>query len=165
MQPSELDCLLHDGTHENLHDENQHHPPCHCTATGESQWSLNSETMGSCLCAPTGMLTTLKRNCDYGTSTVMSSWTRANVVAHNGHDNLVQELHLWNGHVDWQHHASSVEPSIALENDHGQEVISQSHCRTKHCAQYEKLQEAISQSHCRTKHCAEYKKLHPQKPR
>ena len=57
---------------------NQHQPPCQCTATGESLWSLNSETMGSCLCAPTGMLTTLKRNCNCGTSTVM-------------HDNLVQE--------------------------------------------------------------------------
>ena len=53
---------------------NQHQPPCQCTATRESQWSLNSETMGSCLCAPTGMLTTLKRNCNCGTSTVMRLW-------------------------------------------------------------------------------------------
>ena len=37
---------------------NQHQPLCQCTVTGESQWSLKSETMGSCLCAPTGMLTT-----------------------------------------------------------------------------------------------------------
>ena len=56
---------------------NQHQPPCQCTATGESQWSLNSETMGTCLCAPTGMLTTLKRNCNCGTSTVMYLWIRA----------------------------------------------------------------------------------------
>ena len=56
---------------------NQHQPPCQGTAKGESQWSLNSETMGSCLCAPTGMLTTLKRNCNCGTSTVMHLWIRA----------------------------------------------------------------------------------------
>ena len=41
--------------------------------------------------------------------------------AHNGHDNLVQELHLWNGHVDWQHHVSNVEPSIALKTKHFQQ--------------------------------------------
>ena len=56
---------------------NQQQPPCQCTVTGESQWSLKSETMGSCLCAPTGMLTTLKRNCNCGTSTVMRLWIRA----------------------------------------------------------------------------------------
>ena len=32
---------------------------------------LNSETMGTCLCAPTGMMTTLTRNCNCGTSTVL----------------------------------------------------------------------------------------------
>ena len=56
---------------------NQHQPPCQGTAAGESQWSLNSETMGSCLCAPTEMFTTLKRNCNCGTSTVMHLWIRA----------------------------------------------------------------------------------------
>ena len=33
-------------------------------------------------------------SCTCGTSTV-SSWTGASVVALNGHDNLIQELHLW----------------------------------------------------------------------
>ena len=56
---------------------NQHQPPCQCTVTGETQWSLKSETMGSCLCTPTGMLTTKKRNCNCGTSTVMRLWIRA----------------------------------------------------------------------------------------
>ena len=28
----------------------------------------------------------------------MKEWTRGFVVAHNGHDRLVQELHLWKRH-------------------------------------------------------------------
>ena len=56
---------------------NQHQHPCQCTATRDLNGSLNSETMGSCLCAPTGMLTTLERNCNCGTSTVMRLWIRA----------------------------------------------------------------------------------------
>ena len=38
---------------------------------------------------------TLMMSCTCGTSTVMSSWTRPYVIAHNRHDNLVHELHLW----------------------------------------------------------------------
>ena len=136
--------------------------------------------MGSCLCAPTGMLTTLKRNCNCGTSTVMSSWTKGICRAHNGHDNLVQELHLWNGHVDWQHHVSTVEPSIALNTTSSKKsspratveprialnttIATKSSPRAtvepSNCAQYDKLQEVISQSHCRTTHCAEYDHCH-----
>ena len=67
---------------------------------------LNSKTMETCLCATTGMLTTLKKNCNCGTSTVMHLSIRAY--------NLLQELHLWNGQIYWQHHVSRVEPSIAL---------------------------------------------------
>ena len=36
---------------------------------------------------------TMKMRCTFGTSTVMRIRTKAIVVAHNGHDNLVQELH------------------------------------------------------------------------
>ena len=38
----------------------------------------------------------MKMSCTCGTSTVMRIRTKAIVVAHNGHDNLVQELHWWN---------------------------------------------------------------------
>ena len=55
---------------------NQHQPPCQCTATGELHGLLNSETMGTCLCAPTGMMTTLLMNCNSGFSTVFCTARR-----------------------------------------------------------------------------------------
>ena len=45
---------------------------------------LNSETMGTCLYTPTGMMTILKRNCNCGTSTVLRIWIRAFVVHTTG---------------------------------------------------------------------------------
>ena len=56
---------------------NQHQPPCQCTATGELRGLLNSETMGTCLCAPTGMMTTLLMNCNSGFSTVFCTARRS----------------------------------------------------------------------------------------
>ena len=38
---------------------------------------LNSETMGTCLCAPTGMMTTLLMNCNSGFSTVFCAARRS----------------------------------------------------------------------------------------
>ena len=93
--------------------------PCQCTATGESQWSLTSETMGSCLCAPTGDVDDLEEelqlrhlHCDEQLDQSICCGTRRARQP-------VQELHLWNGHVDWQHHVSSVELSnLSLHNGH-----------------------------------------------
>ena len=73
---------------------NQHQPLCQCTGTGESQWSLKSETMGSCLCAPAGMLTTMKRNCNCGRYTVLRIWIRAFVVHTTGTTTLSKSWHL-----------------------------------------------------------------------
>ena len=79
-----------------LHNKTSTTLSIHCNSG--SQWSAEEPNHGKSLCATTGKPTTLSRNCNCGTSTVLRSWTRAYVAAHNGHDNLVQELHLWSLH-------------------------------------------------------------------
>ena len=49
---------------------------------------LNSETMGTCLCAPTGMMTTLKRELQLRQLHNTAHLDQGICRAHNGHDNL-----------------------------------------------------------------------------
>ena len=93
----------------NLLDCNQHQPPCRCTATGESQWSLK--------CDHGELSLRTDGDVDDHEEELQLRHLHCDASLDQGHGNLVQELHLWNGQVDWQHHKSSVEPSNALNTN------------------------------------------------